>query len=58
MVLFDGEELIAGAVFTVSVAALDVAAGEQVPETMHWYLYPLFAATVELTFNVADVQFE
>ena len=26
-----------GAVLTVKVAGLDVAAGEQVPETIHWY---------------------
>jgi hypothetical protein len=37
MVTLLGEEVIAGAVFIVSVAALEVALGEQVPLTIHLY---------------------
>ena len=36
--------MIAAAVFTVRVAHAVVTAGVQVPDTMHWYAFPLAVA--------------
>ena len=53
MVELEGCVLTEGAVLTVKVAALEVAAGVHVPETMHLYWYPFI---VELTAVIEYVE--
>ena len=58
MVTLVGELVTTGAVFTVRLAAAEVAAGVQVPDTMHWYWYPLIEAVTELRLKVVEFALE
>ena len=55
MVTLFGELVTTGAVFTVRLAAAEVAAGEQVPDTMQRYWYPLIEAVTPLRLKVEVV---
>ena len=58
MVELVGPTVTIGAVFTVSVAAEEVAAGVQVPDTIQRYWKELIAEVTEVRFRVAVVTVE
>ena len=58
MVELAGLLLIEGAVFTVKVAADEVAAGVQVPDTIQRYWYEVIPAVTPVRFKVEVVTVE
>ena len=59
MVAEEGPVVTEGTVLKLSVAAVEVAAGEQVPETMqrYWLLFMLFGAEVRVMVAVVTVEY-